>query len=80
MNWRQNVSIGVFIVSRFLIKSDNKRSENKANIYDSLPEERIFLVDFYVNALDNVLNLDYEGIDHIPVYRVEKLYESTKTL
>ncbi|XP_061197483.1 uncharacterized protein LOC133205653 [Saccostrea echinata] len=63
----------------FLENQKNKRSELIAMMNDALSERKI-LLDCYNHAMENIINLDYEHIDHVPVYRVKELYENTKTL
>ncbi|XP_048770846.2 uncharacterized protein LOC125676984 [Ostrea edulis] len=65
----------------FLENQRHRRSKIIAmmNGDESLGERKV-VVDCYKYAMEHIIDIDYEYIDHIPVYRVEKLYESTKTL
>ncbi|XP_061191644.1 uncharacterized protein LOC133199833 [Saccostrea echinata] len=65
--------------SDFLESQKNKRSKIIAMMNDSLAERKVVL-DCYNYAMENVLDLEYEHIDHIPVHRVEELFENTETL
>ncbi|MES1922662.1 hypothetical protein MHBO_004180 [Bonamia ostreae] len=67
--------------SDFLESQKHKRSKIIAmmNDYESLGERKIVL-DCYKYAMEHIIDFEYEHIDHIPVHRVEELYESTKTL
>ncbi|XP_062580737.1 uncharacterized protein LOC134242649 [Saccostrea cucullata] len=61
----------------FLESQKNKRSEIIAMMNDPASERKVPF-DCFNHIMEQILNLDYEHIDHVPVWRVEKLYENSK--
>lgn len=45
---------------------------------EHLPE-KLELLDCYTYAIEHILGLEYEQIDHVPVHRVKELYKYTQS-
>lgn len=63
--------------SDFLENQKIKRSKIVATMNENTTEKGV-LLDFYTHAMEHVLDLEYEHINHVPVHRVQELYKNIK--
>lgn len=62
----------------FLENQKIKRSKIIATMNEHV-SEKWELQDCYTYAIEHILDLDYEHIDHVPVHRVKELYKYTQS-